>query len=66
MTRIEKKLQLSDEKFKRRIGTTKPVFLTMLDILQTAHAELHASGGNPHGLSVGDRSKKMLIEQAMS
>ena len=37
MTRVEKKLKLSDEKFKRRIGTTKPVFQMMLDILQTAH-----------------------------
>jgi hypothetical protein len=45
MPRIEKKLKLSDEKFKRRIGTTKPVFLTMLDILETAHAHLHQSGG---------------------
>jgi len=26
MTRIEQKLTLSDAKFKRRIGTTKPVF----------------------------------------
>ena len=66
MTRVEKKLKLSNEKFKRCTRTTKPVFLTMLDILQTAHAESHASGGNPNGLSVGDRSKKMLIEQAMS
>ena len=37
MPHIEKKLKLSDEKFKRRIGTTKPVFPTMLDIQQTAH-----------------------------
>jgi hypothetical protein len=41
MTRVEKKLKLSDEKFKRRIGTTKSVFLCMLDILETAHAQLH-------------------------
>jgi len=58
MTRIEKKLKLSDEKFKRRIGTTKPVFLLMLDILQTAYDELHQSGGKPSDLSVGD---KLLI-----
>jgi hypothetical protein len=32
MTRVEKKLKLSDEKVKRRIGTTKPVFQTMLQI----------------------------------
>jgi predicted DNA-binding protein YlxM (UPF0122 family) len=58
MTRIEKKLKLSDEKFKRRIGTTKPVFQTMLQILQTAYTKLHEQGGDPHGLSVGD---KLLI-----
>jgi predicted DNA-binding protein YlxM (UPF0122 family) len=58
MTRIEEKLKLSDEKFKRRIGTTKPVFQTMLDILQTAHNTLHESGGKPNDLSVGD---KLLI-----
>jgi predicted DNA-binding protein YlxM (UPF0122 family) len=58
MNRIEKKLKLSDEKFKRRVGTTKPVFLTMLEILQTAHAQLHASGGKPNSVTVGD---KLLI-----
>ena len=58
MSRIEKKLKLSDEKFKRRIGTTKPVFLSMLDILQTAHNTLHETGGKPNTLSVGD---KLLI-----
>ena len=58
MSRIEKKLTLSDEKFKRRIGTTKAVFLTMLDILQTAHKTLHETGGKPNTLSVGD---KLLI-----
>jgi predicted DNA-binding protein YlxM (UPF0122 family) len=58
MTRVEKKLKLSDEKFKRRIGTTKPVFLTMLDILETAHAQLHQLGGKPPNLNVGD---KLLI-----
>ena len=58
MTRIEKKLKLTDEKFKRRIGTTKPVFLLMLDILQAAYDELHQSGGKPPDLSVGD---KLLI-----
>jgi hypothetical protein len=58
MTRKEKKLTLSDEKFKRRIGTTKSVFLTMLDILETAHAQLHQSGGKPNHLTVGD---KLLI-----
>ena len=47
MTRVEKKLKLSDEKFKRRIGTTKSVFLTLLDILETAYVRLHPSGGKP-------------------
>ena len=55
MSRVEKKLKLSDEKFKRHIGTTKPVFLLMLDILQTAYDELHQSGGKPPDLSVGER-----------
>jgi hypothetical protein len=58
MNRIEKKLKLSDEKFKRRIGTTKPVFQTMLAILQSAHDTLHQPGGKPPSLSVGD---KLLI-----
>ncbi|MDR0328422.1 MAG: hypothetical protein LBI05_09020 [Planctomycetaceae bacterium] len=58
MPRIEKKLKLSDEKFKRRIGTTKPVFLAMLDILHAAHAQLHETGGKPLTLNVGD---KLLI-----
>jgi predicted DNA-binding protein YlxM (UPF0122 family) len=58
MSRIEKKLNLSDDKFKRRIGTSKPVFQTMLDILQTAHNTLHKLGGKPNDLSVGD---KLLI-----
>ena len=58
MTRIEKKLKLSDEKFKRRIGTTKPVFQTMLDILQVAYDKQHEQGGKPPDLAVGD---KLLI-----
>jgi len=58
MTRIEKKLKLSDEKFKRRIGTTKPVFQMMLEILQSAYDKQHESGGKPPDLSVGD---KLLI-----
>ena len=55
MTRVEKKLKWTDDKFKRRIGTTKPVFQTMLDILQTAHYKLHESGGKPNHLTVGDK-----------
>ena len=58
MTRIEKKLKLSNDKFKRRIGTTKPVFQMMLDILQAAYDKLHQSGGKPPDLTVGD---KLLI-----
>jgi hypothetical protein len=58
MSRVEKKLKWTDEKFKRQIGTTKEVFLSMLDILEAAHIERHRFGGNPKGLSVGD---KLLI-----
>jgi predicted DNA-binding protein YlxM (UPF0122 family) len=58
MPHLEKKLKLSDEKFKRRIGTTKSVFQTMLAILQTAHDKRHKSGGKPPTLTVGD---KLLI-----
>jgi hypothetical protein len=58
MTRIEKKLKLSDEKFKRRIGTTKHVFQTMLNVLQIAYDKLHEAGGKPPDLTVGD---KLLI-----
>jgi predicted DNA-binding protein YlxM (UPF0122 family) len=58
LDRVEKKLQLSDEKFKRRIGTTKPVFKTMLEMLESAHVKLHALGGKPLGLTIGD---KLLI-----
>jgi hypothetical protein len=47
MSRVEKKLQWTDEKFKRQVGTTKEVFLSMLDILQTAYVKLHEFGGNP-------------------
>ena len=46
LTRVEKKLKLSDEKFKRRIGTTKPVFLTMLGILETAYASCTNQAAN--------------------
>jgi hypothetical protein len=51
-------LKLSNENFKRRIGTTKPVFQTMLDILKTAHDIQHKQGGKPPDLTVGD---KLLI-----
>ena len=58
MSRVEKKLKLSDEKFKRCIGTSKAVFLMMLGVLQTAYDKLHATGGKPPDLTVGD---KLLI-----
>jgi len=58
MSRVEKNLKLTDEKFKRRIGTTNPVFRLMLDILQTAYNKRHQSGGKPPDLTVGD---KLLI-----
>jgi hypothetical protein len=49
---------MPDEQFKRIIGTTKPVFETMLDVLQTAYIRLHRSGGKPPKLSLSD---KLLI-----
>jgi predicted DNA-binding protein YlxM (UPF0122 family) len=55
MSRVEKKLKLSDETFKRRIGTTKPVFQKMLNILQTAYDKLHETGGKPPDLTVSDK-----------
>jgi hypothetical protein len=55
MTRIEKDLRFSDKKFKRQVGTTKHVFQTMLEILQTAYDTLHKSGGKPNDLTVGDK-----------
>lgn len=58
MERVGKKLKWNDEKFKRRIGTTKPVFLTMLEILTENHEKLHKTGGKPNDLSPGD---KLLI-----
>jgi predicted DNA-binding protein YlxM (UPF0122 family) len=58
MSRVEKKLRLSDEKLKRRIGTTKPVFQNMLVVLQAAYDKLHEEGGKPPDLTVGD---KLLI-----
>ena len=59
MERVEKKLQLTDEAFKRHIGTTKKVFHLMLDILKMAHDMLHEQGGQPlKNLSIGD---KLLI-----
>ena len=47
MRRLENVLRMPDEQFKRIIGTTKPVFETMLEILQAAYVQLHRSGGKP-------------------
>jgi len=61
MSRIKKKLKLSDEKFKRRIGTTKPVFQTMLDLLQTAYDRLHEQGGKPPALGFRRKTKCLIL-----
>ena len=61
MTRVEQKLKLTDEKFKRRIGTTQPVFLLMFDILQAAYGELHKSGGKPPDLWTRCRAVCMIL-----
>jgi hypothetical protein len=58
MDRIEQRLQWTDELFKLRVGTTKAVFHEMLALLQAAYIKLHEFGGNPKGLTVGD---KLLI-----
>jgi len=58
MERTEKALKLPNAQFKRIIGTTKPVFRTMMDVLQTAFDQLHTQGGKPPDLTVGD---KLLI-----
>jgi len=58
MERVDKKLRLSEKVFKRCVGTTKSVFQEMMVILHAAYTKLHESGGNPKGLSVGD---KLLI-----
>jgi len=51
-------IEVIGRKIQTRIGTTKPVFLTMLDLLQTAYDKLHEQGGKPPDLTVGD---KLLI-----
>jgi hypothetical protein len=58
MERVQKALKLPNQQFKRNIGVHKPVFHKMMRVLQTAYAKLHEQGGDPHGLSVGD---KLLI-----
>ena len=58
MERVETRLKWSDERFKRSIGTTKPVFRAMLEILQADFDKKHELGGAPPDLTVGD---KLLI-----
>jgi hypothetical protein len=58
MDRIEQRLKWSDELFKLRVGTTKPVFHEMHAVLQAKYIKLHEFGGNPKGLTVSD---KLLI-----
>jgi len=58
MELAEKALKMRDKQFKRIIGTTKPVFLMMMNTLEIAHEKLHETGGNPPDLTVGD---KLLI-----
>jgi len=58
MERVEKVLQMEEAQFKRIIGTTKPVFLEMLAIVQVAYEKLHEFGGKPPKLTTGD---KLLI-----
>ena len=55
MERVKKALRMSDQQFKRIIGTTKPVFLMMINVLEIAHEKLHETGGKPHDLTVGDK-----------
>jgi hypothetical protein len=55
MDRVESKLRLSDETFKRHVGTSKKVFHTMLGILHDAYEKEHARGGSPPKICVGDR-----------
>jgi hypothetical protein len=50
MDRVELKLRLSDETFKRHVGTSKKVFHTMLGILHAAYEKEHAREGSPQNL----------------
>ena len=58
MKRAEKALKMPNKQFKRIIGTTKPVFQKMMNVLEIAHEKLHEAGGKPLGLTVSD---KLLI-----
>jgi hypothetical protein len=55
MERAEKALKMRDKQFKRIIGTTKPVFQMMINVLEIAHEKLHETGGKPPDLTVGDK-----------
>ena len=58
MDRVKNHLKMSNKQFKRIVGTTKPVFHLMLDVLQAAFDKLHEPGGKPPNLTPGD---KLLI-----
>ena len=58
MERVKKALKMPNKQFKRIIGTTKPVFLMMKNVLEIAQEKLHETGGKPPNLTVGD---KLLI-----
>ncbi|MCL2622029.1 MAG: transposase family protein [Planctomycetaceae bacterium] len=55
MERAEKALKMSNQQFKRIIGTTRPVFQKMMNVLEIAHNKLHEFGGKPPDLTVGDK-----------
>jgi hypothetical protein len=58
MERINQISKMPNEQFKRIIGTTKPTFQEMLEILQAAYTKLHLPSGKPPKLFCGD---KLLI-----
>jgi len=58
MDRVENYFKMSPKQFKRIVGTTKPVFRSMLAVLQVAFDKLHQPGGKPPDLTFGD---KLLI-----
>jgi len=55
MDRVENYFKMSPKQFKRIVGTTKPVFRAMLDVLQVAFDKLHEPGGKPPNLTLGDK-----------
>ena len=58
MDRVENYFKMSPKQFKRIVGTTKPVFRSMLAVLQVAFDKLHEPGGKAPDLTPGD---KLLI-----